>query len=84
MNDDGEVFRDRSVDARTGDEPIDEFVHDPLTLPALRRVAIILNGGAAENKRLACDSAAIRTARCVGATPARLPFADGQPRAPAL
>src|ERR1700693_2672790 len=52
VNDVGGVCRDLSFDDHRGDEPIDEFVHVPLTIPALRRVAIILNGAAAEHKWL--------------------------------
>jgi hypothetical protein len=32
------LFRNHSADARSGDEPNDEFAHIPLTIPALRRV----------------------------------------------
>jgi hypothetical protein len=34
------------------DQPTDEFVHVPLTIPVLRRVRMILNAAAPENKRL--------------------------------
>jgi hypothetical protein len=53
VDDAGGLFRDQSAEVRAGDDPIDEVVHIPLTIPALRRVAIILNGATAEHKRLA-------------------------------
>jgi hypothetical protein len=69
VNDVGGLFRDRLSGARVGDEAIDEFVHVPLTIPALRRVAIILNAVAAEHKRLARLASTIPGPRCVAATP---------------
>jgi hypothetical protein len=84
VNDAGGVFRYRSVEARMGDEPTDEFVHVPLTIPALRRVAIILNAATAEHKRLARHAVMIRAFRCVAATLAFPRFGGGQSRLLAL
>jgi hypothetical protein len=84
VNDAGGVFRYHSVEARTGDEPIDEFVHVPLTIPALRRVAIILNAATAEHKRLARRAVMIRSLRCAAATLALRRFGGGQSRLLAL
>jgi hypothetical protein len=78
------VFRYHSVEARTGDEPIDEFVHVPLTIPALRRVAIILNAATAEHKRLARRAVMIGALRCAAATLALRRFGGGQSRLLAL
>jgi hypothetical protein len=69
VDDAGGLFRDQSAEVHAGDEPIDEFVHIPLTIPALRRVAIILNAMMAEHKRLARCEAMIGASRCVAATP---------------
>jgi hypothetical protein len=84
VNDAGGVFRYCSVDARMGDEPIDEFVHVPLTIPALRRVAIILNAATAEHKRLARRAVMIRALRCAAATLGFPCFGGGQSRLLAL
>ena len=66
-------FRNHSGRGPCGHEPNDEFAHGPLTIPALRRVAMILNTVPPEHKPSAPHATMIAPLRCLAATPASCP-----------